>query len=171
MSRWFVAGVTLAAILACGGGASDVPLGPPDVTTTCAAMMDDGAAGFSKYDGKQVLVTGKFRGSNSNFEMETGGKSTTRCKLSMKTGEPKTGLEGTMGAVQCTAEAFNDPFGPDLSHCRHVKGADVPEPEPAGDDDDDKGGKGGKSKGGKGKESKGGKSKGGKSKGGKGKGR
>jgi len=166
MARWIAGSVTLIAILACGGG-SDTPLGPPDVTTTCAQMFQDGEGGFDKYKGKQVLVTGKFRGSNSNFEMETGDKTSTRCRLSMDSGEAKTGLEGTMGAVQCMGEAFNAPFGPDLTNCRHVEGVDVPDDEPDDEPDDDKGkdgksGKGKDGKSGKGKEGKGGKGKGGK---------
>jgi len=148
-----VAGLTtLIAVLACGGGAGD-EAGEPDVETTCAAMFDDGPDGFDAYEGKQVLLTGKFRGSNSNFEMETGGESTTRCKLSMAAGEVKTGMEGELGAVQCRAESFNDPFGPDLVDCRHVEGVDVPEPVPDPQPDRGKAGKGkaGKGKAGKGK--------------------
>ena len=99
MTRWIAGSITLLAILACGG-AADTPLGSPDVTTTCAQMFSDGEAGFSKYKGKQVRVSGTFRGSNSSFEMETGDSSMTRCKLGMSTGEAKTDLAGTTGVVQ-----------------------------------------------------------------------
>jgi hypothetical protein len=167
MGRWIIAGTTLFAILACGGGA-DVSLGVPDVSTTCTSMFEAGEGGWSAFDGKQVQVTGEFRGSNSNFEMVASDKALNRCKLTMATGEAKTGFEGKQGTVQCTADSFTASMGPDLTGCRHVgEAVDAPDDD-GGKEGKSPGGKDGKTKEGKNpggsKDGKSGKSKGGKNK-------